>query len=162
MSDPEERPEPLGDAQKPETQVVDVEVLGRHYKIRSERPEVIAWISNLIEEQAEDIRRLSLRTALNDLDVLVRVAFRLGLSLYHSRRELSDLKDSVKTTEDRIEVLSQAIEGLFSTPREIDGKIDGEIDGKTIDDKIDDKIDDEIDRKIDGEIDEKIDGDDDA
>ncbi|MDR2422065.1 MAG: cell division protein ZapA [Deltaproteobacteria bacterium] len=94
-------------------QVVDVEILERHYQIRCERPELIAWIAQLVNEQAASIRQLSPESDLSDQDVLVRVSFRLALSLYHGRRELESLKEAAKAAEARIESLARAIENLL-------------------------------------------------
>jgi cell division protein ZapA (FtsZ GTPase activity inhibitor) len=99
-----------GPAQSPPSQVVEVAVLGRPYQIRGDRPELIAWISQLINEQAATIRRLSPNADLSDLDILVRVAFRLGLSLYQGVKELETFKNSAQAAETRIESLSKAID----------------------------------------------------
>jgi cell division protein ZapA (FtsZ GTPase activity inhibitor) len=109
LSPPEERDGAGGQA----AQVVDAEILGRRYQIRCERPELIAWIAQLVNEQAASIRQLSPAPDLSDQDVLVRVSFRLALTLYHGRRELESLKDAVRTAEARIESLAQAIENLL-------------------------------------------------
>jgi cell division protein ZapA (FtsZ GTPase activity inhibitor) len=92
-----------------EAQVLEVEVLDRLFQIRSDRPELINWITNLVNEQAAAIRRHSPKSDLSDLDILVRVSFRLAFSLYHSHKELETLIDSVKAAEGRIENLSETI-----------------------------------------------------
>ncbi|MDR1872425.1 MAG: cell division protein ZapA [Deltaproteobacteria bacterium] len=103
----------LDQAPLAEPQVVEIEVMDRPYQIRSDRPELTAWIAHLVNEQAAAIRRHSPKTALPDLDVLVRVSFRLAISLFFSHKELETQADSIKTAEARIETLSEAIEKLL-------------------------------------------------
>jgi cell division protein ZapA (FtsZ GTPase activity inhibitor) len=93
--------------------VVDVEVLERHYQIRCDRPELISWISQVVNDQAMAIRQRSPSSALSDLDVMVQVAFRLAVSLYQGRRDLEALKESCQKAEARVESLAQAIEKLL-------------------------------------------------
>ncbi|MDR1395634.1 MAG: cell division protein ZapA [Deltaproteobacteria bacterium] len=103
-------PQPAGQNQ---AEVVDVEVLKRHYQIRSDQPELINRISRLVNDQAASIRSQSLKADLSDLDILVQVTFRLAVSLYHGRRELETLKDHIHQAETRVEGLTAAIEKLL-------------------------------------------------
>jgi cell division protein ZapA (FtsZ GTPase activity inhibitor) len=101
------------DESNPATQVVEVTVLDRHYQIRCERPELISWISQLVNDQASAIRLQSPKAELADIDVLVRVSFKLALSLYHGRKDQEALKETIRKAEARIENLAAAIDKLL-------------------------------------------------
>ncbi|MDR1577750.1 MAG: cell division protein ZapA [Deltaproteobacteria bacterium] len=92
--------------------VVEVEVLERPYQIRCDRPELVSWISQLINEQIAIIRRQSLNSDLSDQDILVQLAFRLALSLRHGRQERESMLESIQIVESRIDDLFQALDQL--------------------------------------------------
>ncbi|MDR1084540.1 MAG: cell division protein ZapA [Deltaproteobacteria bacterium] len=93
---------------------METEVLERHYQIRCGEPELINRISRLVNDQAASIRRHSTKADISDLDIMVQVAFRLAVSLYHGRQELTAVKNQVEQAEDRLEKLTRTIEQLLS------------------------------------------------
>ncbi|MDR1606907.1 MAG: cell division protein ZapA [Deltaproteobacteria bacterium] len=93
----------------PANPVVEVEVMGRPYMIRYENPELINWISQLINTQAESIRQKAPKSSLEDLDVLVQLAFRLALSLRHGQQERETLLAAIQTAESRLETLAEKL-----------------------------------------------------
>ncbi|MDR1165523.1 MAG: hypothetical protein LBO66_06555 [Deltaproteobacteria bacterium] len=89
--------------------LVTVTLLGERYHIRSDNPELILSLSDLVLSHArEALGRLA--KAPPDLALMVQASFRLALSLHNAQKELASSRERAEALSLRLQALLDLID----------------------------------------------------
>jgi cell division protein ZapA (FtsZ GTPase activity inhibitor) len=101
---------------------VTVSIMGHPYRIRSDRPDMVRYLGDMVEAQIETVRQKASAQS-QDIDLLIQAAFALAFKTYTAQNELKALSQSFSQAQSKAESLLSSLDPFL--PESPETKEDG-------------------------------------
>jgi cell division protein ZapA (FtsZ GTPase activity inhibitor) len=101
------------DFQKPTDEgdgIVSFVMFNRKYHVRTDKPELIFDLAQIIHDHVREVREENESSALYDLDILTQAAFKLALKLRKALGGVQSLEENIETKDRKIQDLIDSID----------------------------------------------------